>query len=433
MTPEGLRKNWGLALKGGLIDQVGDNDSLKIAADDEVLDMRGQIVLPGFVNGHNHMYGFLSHGIPTEALVTEFSSFLEDFWWPYVEDRVDHELIRLTTAWACAEMIDSGVTSFVDILEAPQALPGALEIEAEVVRQAGLNGFLSFEACQRVSPENAALGLRENDEFIRRHQNDPQIGGLMSIHTLFTCDLDFVRQAKEMARAAGASIHMHLSESVYEPDWCLKRYGKRPVEIYDEISFLDGRVLASQAVQVEAGELSRLAERGVRVVSMPLSNCEVGGGIAPLDEMLRLGLTAGLGTDGYINNFFEVMRGAFLIHKARRQNPQTLPAADVFSLATDLGAKAAGFENTGRLEEGRRADVITVKADTPTPINEHNVYDQLVLFRNPADVTNVWAGGRLLKRKGELTTIDKERARSLLWEGAAHFWNMAAPAAGKGK
>ena len=422
LAPDGLKKNWGLRLEGGLIAQAAPAADLTLETGDEIVDTTGQIVLPGFVNGHNHMYGFLSHGIHAEALVTEFSSFLEYFWWPYVEDRVDHNLVRLTTNWACVEMIDSGVTSFVDILEAPQALPGALDLEAEVVRAAGLKGRLSFEACQRVSRENGELGLEENASFIRCHQNDPQISGLMSVHTLFTCEAEFLKKAGALAAELAAPFHMHLSESVYEPEWALKHIGRRPVNIYDDLGLLNDRVLASQVVQVTEDELDILAARKVRAVSMPLSNCEVGGGIAPLTEMLARGLTVGLGTDGYINNFFEVMRGAFLIHKAARRDPQAMPAREVFRLATDLGARAAGFEKTGRLEEDWAADLMTLKADTPTPITGHNVYDQIILFRNPQDVTGVWSGGRRLKKGHDLLTIDREKARADLRQAAGGFW-----------
>ena len=71
----------------------------------EVICLPGQLLLPGFVNGHNHMYGVLSHGITAETMVTDFSNFLEDFWWPYVEDRVDHDLARITARWACVETV----------------------------------------------------------------------------------------------------------------------------------------------------------------------------------------------------------------------------------------------------------------------------------------------------------------------------------------
>ena len=426
LAPEGLKRAWGLRLESGLITQVAPERDLRIEPGDEVVDTTGQIVMPGFVNGHNHMYGFLSHGIHAEALVTEFSSFLEDFWWPYVEDRVDQDLVRLTTAWACVEMIDSGVTSFVDILEAPRALPGALEVEAEVVRAAGLRGILSFEACQRVSRENGDLGLEENAAFIRRHQGDAQIGGLMCVHTLFTCDADFLQKAGALAEELSVSFHMHLSESVYEPEWALKHLDQRPVKVYERLGLLKNNVLASQVVQVTDEELDILAAKKVRAVSMPLSNCEVGGGIAPLPAMLKRGLKVGLGTDGYLNNFFEVMRGAFLIHKAALQDPQAMPAREVFRLATDLGAEAAGFKRTGRLEKGWSADIQTVSDDTPTPITEHNVYDQIILFRNPGDVKNVWSGGRRLKRDGEIVTLDRDKAKTEMRKAAQGFWKSEA-------
>lgn len=423
LAPDGLKSGWGVKMSGGRLIQVAENARLAADPGDTVIDVRDQIIMPGFVNGHNHMYGFLSHGITTEALVTEFSSFLDDFWWPYVENRVDHELVRRTTRWACVEMIDSGVTSFVDILEAPNALPGALEIEAEIVREAGLRGLLSFEACERVSAENGELGLRENADFVRANNRAGEpVQGLISVHTLFTCGKDYLRRAKALSDELGCSLHMHLSESVFEPDWCEKHYGKKPVEIYEEIGYLGKNVLASQVVQTGGGELDTLAKHGVRAVTMPLSNCEVGGGVAPVMEMLRRGMTVGLGTDGYINNFFEVMRGAFLIHKAYLQDPQAMPAKTVVEMATSMGARAAGFPDAGRLEEGCAADVITVSLDTPTPINANNVYDQLVLFRNPEHVRNVWVDGKQLKKDGSLLTVDRDRAKEQLREAAERFW-----------
>lgn len=155
---------------------------------DQVMELKGQIILPGFVNGHNHMYGFLSHGITADAMVTEFESFLDDFWWPYVEDCINHKLVEATTTWACVEMIDSGVTSFVDILEGPNSIPGVLEVERKIVEKSGLRGRLSFEACERMSKENGQLGLQENIEFVKKHNHPGElVQGLNSIHTLFTC------------------------------------------------------------------------------------------------------------------------------------------------------------------------------------------------------------------------------------------------------
>lgn len=423
LTPDGLRRNWGVRVEGSHIAAVAANGELPISPEDEVLDMPGHLIMPGFVNGHHHMYGVLSHGITAEAMVTEFSSFLDDFWWPYVENRLNHRLVAATTAWACVEMIDSGITSFVDILEGPNSIPGALEVEREIVERAGLRGLLSFEACQRISEENGQTGLRENAAFMERTAGQ-RVQGLMSTHTLFTCDEAFTKQAKALAAERGGLTHMHLSESVFEPNWCAEHYGKRPVEIYEEWGCLDENTLASQVVQVTEEELDILARHGVCAVTMPLSNCEVGGGIAPVPQMLRRGMTVGLGTDGYVNNFFEVMRGAFLIHKAYQQDPQVMPAKMVVDMATSMGAQALHLSETGTLETGKLADLICVRMDTPTPINEYNVYDQLVLFRNPGDVTHVMVDGKWLKRDGKLITLDRERSRRELAEITDRFWKL---------
>ena len=425
LLEDGLHADTGVRVEAGLITQVAPNQQLMAGAEDTLIDARDKLLSPGFINGHMHMYGVLSHGISVDAAVTDFTSFLEDFWWPYMENRIDHALVELTTRWACVEMINSGITSFLEVLEGPNSIPGALEVERQVIEAAGLRARLSFEACQRLSKENGQLGLQENADFIRRMRSaGGLVDGLMSIHTLFTADKAFIMQAKQLAAELDADIHMHLSESVYEPQWVQRSYGRRPVELYEQWSFLDERVVASQAVQISEREADILARRGCRLVHMPLSNCEVGGGVAPVPDYHRLGIATGLGTDGYINNFFEVMRGAFLIHKAHRQNPESMPAEAVYRMATSQGAAAAGFPNTGRIRVGHEADLITIKLDTPTPINSRNVYDQLVLFRNPQDVSEVMVHGRLLKAEGKLLTLDEAAVKQELREAAAQFWQM---------
>ncbi|ATW25841.1 amidohydrolase family protein [Candidatus Formimonas warabiya] len=425
MTQEGIKKDWGIRIEGNRIVEAAPNDLLmkRVPENCKVLDASDRLVSPGFVNGHMHMYGVLSHGITVEALVTEFSSFLEDFWWPYVEDRMDHELVEKTTRWACVEMIKSGITTFMDVLEGPNSIPGALEVEAKVVHQAGLRGILTFEACERMNKENGQLGLKENADLVRKyHQSESLVQGMMSIHTLFTADREYVVQAKELAQELGCDIHMHLSESVYEPNWTLSKYGKRPVDIYEELGYMGPNVVASQGVQLEPHEIDIIAKRGAKLVHMPLSNCEVGGGVAPVPDCLAKGIKVGLGTDGYVNSFFEVMRGAFLIHKAYRQDPQVMPAKDVYRMATSLGAEVLGYQDLGKLEPGCLADMITIKMDTPTPINEHNVYDQLVLFRNPSDVVDVMVNGNLVMENGKLLTLDEEQAKAEIRESADQFW-----------
>ncbi len=392
---------------------------------DAVIDCEGLILAPGFVNTHNHMYGVLSHGIDTGVVVTEFSNFLEAFWWPYVENRVDAALAAETARWACVEAQESGVTCFADILEAPASLPGALEAERVVLEKYGMRAYLSFEACQRVSQENGELGLAENASFCAKHNRPGAlVQGFMSIHTLFTCDREFCLRARRLAAESGAFFHMHLSESGYEPRWTQDKLGRLPVRVYEDWGLWGPDVLASQAVQVTPEERDILAQRSVRLAHMPLSNGEVGGGIAPVPEYLEAGLPCSVGTDGDINNMFEVMRGAFLIHKAFRCDPGVMPAKEVYRMATSGGADALGRPDLGRLVPGATADIIAIDADTPTPVTSANVYDQIVLFRNPEHVRHVLINGSFVKKNHVLCKINREEALASLRAATERFWRF---------
>jgi 5-methylthioadenosine/S-adenosylhomocysteine deaminase len=418
--------NHGIRVVDGAITAVGPNEQLAAEfPDDDVVS--GGIVAPGFVNAHVHLYGVLAHGIPLANAPSGFWPFLEDFWWPKIEDALDTAMIATATEWVGAELLRSGVTSFYDILEAPHALSGALFAQKEVVERLGLRGVLSFEATQRVSEENAQLGLQENVDLIKacRRDANPLVTGLMCWHTTFTCSPSFVSQAVGIARDLGVRYHAHVNEGVHEGEWCERHRGTRTMELYDQLGIAGPQMIASQCVQMSPTELEIVAERAVNCVHMPLANCEVGGGIAPVPEQLALGVTTGLGSDGYVNDFFAVMRGAFLLHKGRLKDPGVMPAATVFDLATRGGARALGFEHVGELREGWRADVQVIDADLPTPVTVHNLFDQLVLWRNHTNVRDVMVDGSWRVRNGEVHGFDRDRVRARVHEQAERLWAKA--------
>ena len=404
------KKNWGVRVIGERIEAVAPHDELlEKYADDERWDVEGQVLAPGFVDAHTHLYGILAHGIPLAKAPAGFMPFLEDFWWPLVENNLDKEMISAATDFNCLEMIRSGITSFYDCEEAPNALPGILESQAKIVGRWGLRGILSFEATQRISRENGLLGLEENLDFIKsagvRHG---LVGGMMCFHTTFTCDAPFIQSAYAMAESAGSLVHSHCSEGTYEPQYSLDHFGKRPIHYYDELGVLGECSLLSQCVQIDQSEIELLAKRKARMAHMPLSNCEVGGGIAPVPDLIDAGVTVGLGTDGYITDFFEVMRGAFLIHKANQQDPRVMPGSVVWHLATEGGAQAIGLEKVGQLVPGWQADLQIFNWSKPNPLEAHNLFDQTLLYCHQSDVTGVVVAGRTLMRDGIVIYSDVE-------------------------
>jgi cytosine/adenosine deaminase-related metal-dependent hydrolase len=179
-------------------------------------------------------------------------------------------------------------------------------------------------------------------------------------------------------------------------------------------------------VQVDEREQRLLAEHGVRVSHMPLANCEVGGGIAPVPEMIDAGVTIGLGSDGYLNDMFQVMRGAFLLHKGRLRDPQSMPAHLVLELATSSGARALGLDGVvGRLAPGMAADLQLVDLGVPTTPTVANLADQLVLWRSGTDVTDVMVAGTWRVRRGEVLGVDLGQLRAKVRAQAERLWANA--------
>jgi 5-methylthioadenosine/S-adenosylhomocysteine deaminase len=418
------RQGWGIRVTASRVTDVGPADAL-IAAypDEDQMKASESICLPGFVNTHVHLYGVLAHGIDVHQPPDGFASFLEEYWWPQIEDVLDQPMIEAATDWVCSEMLRSGTTTFFDILEAPNAIPDVLLVEKQIVEKRGLRGLLSFEATERAGAQIAQDGLRENVELISACDTDGLVSGLMSYHTTFTCSGEFIRQAFGLAADLGVLTHAHANESHFEAEWCQTTYGRSTFEYYDDIGVAGPEFLASQCVQLTEADRTIIADRGIRVSHMPLSNCEVGGGIAPIPELLDAGVTLGLGSDGYINDFYEVMRGAFLLAKARRLDPGVMPATTVLNLATEGGARSLGLEKVGRLDIGWSADLQLVDATFPTPLTEHNIFDQLVLWRSHRDVSDVMVAGRWRVRRGEVLDADLDQMRARTHEEANRLWS----------
>ncbi|MGI6230136.1 MAG: amidohydrolase family protein [Tractidigestivibacter sp.] len=396
----------------------------KLAAGD-VIDRRGCLVMPGLVNTHMHQYGVLSHGIPPAQGVTGFESFLLDYWWPRIEDRVRKSEVLTTSLATMAEMLHSGTTSFCDILEAPLCEGDTLIAQGEQIERAGMRAIVSLESSERVSKANGEACLRQNAESAQHFsaRGTGLVRGAICTHTTFTCPRGMIEHAKELACENGCLYQFHLCESRYELEWAMSHLGCTPLSVYNSAGALGPDTLAAQCVKLGEGDLDLLASSGTRAAHLPISNCEVGGGFAPVPSMLQKDVCLGLGTDGYVNDMFQVMRATFLVHKAACETTTVMDSKQVFSLATEKGAQAMGLSKVGRIESGWAADLVAYDmAPQPTPINEGNVFDQLVVFGRASSVRDVWVAGKRLMQDGRLLTLDEERNAAQLRQCADTFW-----------
>lgn len=415
----------GVCIENDIIIDVGKEEEVRHKCKSDEL-LRGHIVMPGLIDLHRHLYGILTRGMPADKAPQDFRDFLEEFWWPSVEDKLDKNLIYVASKASALEAIKHGTTAIVDVLEAPYSLPNSLEVERQALYDVGLRGFLSFEVTERAGTKIRDLSLAENENFIIGTKNDLLVKGTMAVHTTFTCGRETLLAALDIAERHGSKIQLHLEEGDYEKLYSYVVYKKLPVELYESLNFLGPHIIAAQFVTTELKELYILKKHRVNLVHVPMSNCEVGGGIAPATEALDLGLSVGLGTDGYVTNMFEVMRFAFLIHKARLKNPRMMSAEQVLNMATSLGGVILG-EKIGRVEKGYKADLVLLEFKFPGVVTPENLVNLLVLWgADYAKIHTVIVNGKVVLENGRHVILDESSLTSELKKASLELWGRSA-------
>ncbi|NLP36233.1 MAG: amidohydrolase [Firmicutes bacterium] len=361
----------------------------------------GKLLAPGFVNAHGH------------AAMTLLRSYADDvplmYWlekkiYP-VEARLKREDVYWGTMLAIAEMIKGGTTTFVDMYF-------FMDQVAEAAEEAGIRAVLS-RGLVGVGPE-ADSGLEESKEFCRywHGRAEGRITTMLGPHAPYTCPPDYLQKVMTLQDELGVPVHIHLSETLDEVEQIKAEYGVTPTKLLQKTGLLKRPVLAAHCVHLTEEDMDILAEEDVRVAHNPGSNLKLGSGIAPVPDLLKRGVTVGLGTDGAASNnnldMLEEMRLAALLHKGSRMDPTLISASEAIAMATRESAKAAFLDNVGVVASGMKADLILIKLKQPHLVPQHDLMAHLVYAAQPSDIQMVMVDGKILCQDGKLTTLDEE-------------------------
>ncbi len=204
---------------------------------------------------------------------------------------------------------------------------------------------------------------------------------------------------------------IHLAESEHEGSQVRERYGRTSVEHLAEIGFLCPNLIADHCVALTQKDIALLKDFDVKVAHNPESNMKLASGIAPVPELLKHGITVGIGTDGCASNnnldLFQEMDTVAKLHKVHSLDPTVMDAPTVVKMATIDGARVLGLENLiGSLEPGKRADIIIIDVRRPHLTPMYNIYSHLVYAVSGHDVITTVVNGQVLMEDGVLTTLD---------------------------
>ncbi|MFO7836531.1 MAG: amidohydrolase family protein [Candidatus Thorarchaeota archaeon] len=388
------------------------------------IDGSGCVLIPGLITAHTHLYGILLRGADLGIEPpTDFAQVLQRVWWP-VDEALTLEDAHASALSASADMLKSGSTLFADTYSGPNSIDGSLQAIADATKSVGIRSILAFEMTERHNPEEARNGLEENIKFINEAKKEPLVSGMMSVHASFTVGDEIVKEAASTASKLDAPITVHTSEGKVDLYHNLERWGERTVERLDRLELLDSNAVLAHCVHVSENELELIMKRDAKVAHNPMSNMLNAVGTAPVPDMLDLGITVGLGNDGWIYDPFENMRCAMTVHRLASGNPSEIGPAEVFHMATIGGARCYGLEDQlGSIETGKLADLVLLDGtNVPTPLNGKSVMGHLVNTFTGRDVSDVVVNGDTVVENGMLTKVDEESVIQKSRQSAKKLW-----------
>ena len=422
-----------LAIDDGRVVEIGKTEDLqKRHSNVESLDATGQIVMPGLVCSHSHLYGMLLRGASLSITPpSDLTQILQRIWWP-LDEAMNFEDAYASALVATMEFAKSGVTMFADTYSGPNSIPGVLDRICDAVESIGIRSFLAFEATERHSKTEGLSGLKENARFAEKISKKPdsKANALFSIHASFTVSDELIREVKKTAERFHSPITIHASEGLGDLHHNLENYGKRTIERLSDVGLLGSNVILAHCVHLNSKEIDLIAKTKTGVAHNPMSNMLNAVGVTPVQQMIAQKVTVGLGNDGYIFDMFENMRTAFLLHRLWSKDPNAIDSYAVLEMATINGAKLYGMEkDVGSIEIGKKADIILIRPNVlPTPLTSDTVVGHIINTVDGDDVERVFVEGQQIVKNKQLLSFDEQEAQKISQTAAANLWTRLSKA-----
>ena len=400
-------ENGAVAVHGQKIVAVGKQDEIAARyTARRTLDKPEALIAPGLIDTHTHAPMSLFRGIADDKPLHEW---LYKYIFPAEARNVDAEFVRWGTRLALLEMLQAGITTYTDMYYFEDA-------EAEVAKEAGVRGVLGQTVIGFPAPDHKDWQdtIAYTERFFERWNHDDLITPAVAPHAIYTTPNEALLAAHRLAVKYRKPLLIHLAETRQERDDALAKRHLSPTAVLERLGLLEGRVVAAHAIWESDADLEILRRHGTAVAHCPSSNTKLASGIARVTEMLRQGITVGLGTDGFAGSndtadLIAEMSLASKLQKVTTGDPTVVPAEQALEMATIKGAKALGLEREiGSIEAGKKADFITISLAHANAHPLYNVYSQIVFAAKPGNVEDVFIDGRQIVSGRKVLTLDSD-------------------------
>lgn len=420
-------ENGAVAIEGTKIAAVGETEAIKKQyGDAEFIDAKGGVIMPAFINTHEHIYSAMARGLSIKGYNPKgFLDILDGQWWT-----IDRHLTLEQTKYSAVETLIScirnGVTTVFDHHASFGQIGGSLFTIADVAKELGVRACLCYEISDRDGMDKARESVMENAEFIRYALKDDtdMIAGMMGMHAQFTIS-DATMELAAANKPDEVGYHIHVAEGIEDLHDCLKKYGKRIVDRLMDFNILGEKTLLGHCIYINPHEMDLIKDTNTMVVHNPESNMGNACGCPPTMKLVHRGILTGLGTDGYTHDMIESYKVANVLHKHHLCDANAAWGEVPKMLFENNAAIANRYFKTplGVLKEGAAGDVIVVDYNPPTQLDASNINGHILFGMTGRDVVTTVANGRVLMKDREIKVIDVEEAMAKCREESAKLWH----------
>jgi putative selenium metabolism protein SsnA len=387
--------------------------------DEEIVDLAGKIVMPGFVCSHTHLYSALSRGMPVPSSAPKnFVEILQKVWWR-LDEALDEEAIYYSALAGAIESVKFGTTTLIDHHASPNFITGSLDLIKHGICQVGLRGILCYETTDRGGAKRRELGLKENERFVTENASNSHFRGTIGAHAQFTLSDAALTGVGELAKLYDCGVHIHVAEDMADVEDAQKKRGIDIVERLRKHGILRKKSLIVHGVHLTKKHLSKIGASGAWMVHNPRSNMNNAVGYAPVHWY---GQRAALGTDGFPADMFEESKFGYF-RNAESESPvpfQRLP--EMLNNGQKIASEFFGHP-FGTLQKGSPADLVVLAYAPPTPLTSRSLLGHFLFGMNAAMVEHVMVGGTMIVWNKQLMGIDEEAVMQKAASVAKKLWS----------
>ena len=400
-----------VAIEGDRVVAVGpSSELLNLFRGRAEADLCGYLLMPGLVNTHTHAAMSIFRGVADDMAL---KSWLEEVIFPLEKAFINPDSVYLGTLLSAVEMLKSGTTCFCDgyFFE---------DSAARAALKAGIRGIMGQGILDFPAPDlpDSSQFQSRADAFLSDFPGScDRVRPSLFCHAPYTCGPRMLTRIKELCRSHKLVFQTHLSETAGEVSEIIRRYGRRPAMLLDSLGVLDELTLCAHGIWLSRDEIVSIARSGASISHCPEGAMKLGSGVAPVPDMISLGVKVGLGTDGCASNndldLFSEIDFAAKVHKVFRNDPLACPAEQALGMATLGGASALGLENEiGSIEPGKKADLIALSLNQPHLAPVYDPVSHIVYAARGSDVRFVWVDGQQIVKDGRVLPVDETEVMS---------------------